>query len=368
MIFTLMGLLKHIFSFTILLPISLLYGLITGIRNGLFNLKIIKSEKFNTPIICIGNITVGGTGKTPHSEYIIDKLQKEFKIAYLSRGYKRKTSGFIIADKDSDAKEIGDEPKQIKQKFPNIIVAVDANRRRAIKKFEEMDENPELIILDDAFQHRHVKADISILLTDYHRPFYSDFLMPSGRLRETRMAKDRANVIIVTKCQEDITPIEKRIVSKHIALRPFQNLYFTSMAYGEISPVFKNIGTIERKDRAQYSCFVLSGIANPKPLYKKLDKIFKEIIALKYPDHHSFSKGDISTICKRFRECTNKKKCIITTEKDAMRLQTMDIPDDIKSHLFYIPIEPKFIDNNEDNLIKQIREYVTKNKGMHFLH
>jgi len=368
MINLIMELLKRVFTSILLLPVSLLYGIVTGFRNTLFNLKILKSKKFNTPIICIGNITVGGTGKTPHSEYIINKLQDEYRIAYLSRGYKRKSSGFILANDNSDAKEIGDEPMQIKQKFPNIIVAVDANRRRAISKLEEMEQAPEIIILDDAFQHRYVKPDIAILLTDYNRPFYFDYLMPTGRLRETRIAKDRAQVIIVTKCNQDITPIEKRIVSKHISLRPYQNLYFTSMDYGEITPVFNNIIKIEETERNSYSCIVLSGIANPKPLYKKLNKIFRDIIPLKYPDHHSFSKGDITKISKHFRECPNEKKCIITTEKDAMRLQTMYIPDDIKSNLYYIPIEPKFIDNNEDNLIKQIREYVTKNKGMHFLH
>lgn len=363
-----MKLLKRIFTFTLLLPISAIYGTITGLRNAMFNLNILSSETFNTPTVCIGNIAVGGTGKTPHSEYIIKRLQEEFKIAYLSRGYKRKSRGFIIATKGSDAKEIGDEPMQIKNKFPNIIVAVDAKRKRAIKKLEALAEPPELIILDDAFQHRYVKSDISILLTDYNHPFYFDFLMPSGRLRETKHAKDRAQVIIVTKCETDITPIEKRVVSKHIDPRPYQEVFFTSMTYGDITPVFDVANTISKKERSYYTSFILTGIANPAPLYKKLDKIFFDLIPLKYPDHHNFSKADIENISKQFREHNADKKCIITTEKDAMRLRTMNIADDIKSHLFYIPIEPHFIDNNEDHLIKQIRDYVTKNKGMHFLH
>ncbi|MGB5990461.1 MAG: tetraacyldisaccharide 4'-kinase [Marinifilaceae bacterium] len=360
--------LKRISTFTLLLPISAFFGIITGLRNAMFNINILTSKTFNTPSVCIGNIAVGGTGKTPHSEYIIKRLEEEFRIAYLSRGYKRQSKGFIIASDSSDAKEIGDEPMQIKNKFPNIIVAVDANRRRAIKKLEALPEPPELIILDDAFQHRYVKTDISILLTDYNHPFYFDFLMPSGRLRETKHAKDRAQVIIVTKCEVNITPIEKRVVSKHIAPRPYQEVFFTSMTYGDITPVFAGFNTISKKDRSYYTSFILTGIANPEPLYKKLDKIFVDRIPLKYPDHHNFSKDDIEHISKQFREHANNKKCIITTEKDAMRLRTMDISDDIKSNLFYIPIEPHFIDNNEDHLIKQIRDYVTKNKGMHFLH
>lgn len=363
-----MGLLRRFFTFTILLPISLIYGLITGIRNTMFNLKILPSEEFNTPIVCIGNITVGGTGKTPHSEYIIKRLQNEFKIAYLSRGYKRKTKGFIMASETSDAKEIGDEAMQIKTKFPNTIVVVDANRRRAIKKLEAMNEAPELIILDDAFQHRYVKPDISILLTDFNNPFYFDFLMPSGRLRETRYAKDRANVIIVTKCDKKITPIEKLIVSKRINTRPYQKIFFTSMTYGDMQPVFSGVENVLKKDKLHYTSFILTGIANPEPLYKKLDKIFKHNIQIRYPDHHSFTAKDIENICKKFREYPEDKKCIVTTEKDAMRLRTLEIPNDLKAHLFYIPIEPHFIDNNEDHLIKRIKEYVTENKGMHFLH
>jgi len=363
-----MGFTKRLFSFIILFPLSLVYGMITGIRNTMFNLKILPSEKFNTPIVSIGNITVGGTGKTPHSEFVIKRLQDDYKIAYLSRGYKRKTKGYILATENSDAKEIGDEPMQIKQKFPNIIVAVDANRRRALHKLEQLNQPPDIIIMDDAFQHRYVKPDISILLTDYNRPFYFDYMLPAGKLRETRFAKDRAQIIIVTKCHKDITPIEKRIVSKHMSVRPYQDLFFTRMAYGEITPVFEGVDDIERKDRPYHSAFVLTGIANPIPLYKKLDKIFRELIPLKYADHYSFTKADLNNISKKFRAHKVDKKCIITTEKDAMRLKSMEIPEDIKNHLFYIPIEPKFVDKNQDKLITQIKEYVKKNKGMHFLH
>lgn len=363
-----MKIILRVLYIIVLLPFSLIYGLITGIRNTMFNIKLLPSEKFNTPIICIGNITVGGTGKTPHSEFIIKKLRDDFKVAYLSRGYKRKQKGFIIASDTSNAKEIGDEPMQIKQKFPNIIVAVDSNRRRAIHRLEKLNNPPDIIIMDDAFQHRYVKSDISILLTDLNRPFYNDHILPLGRLRETKFAKDRAQAIIVTKCNKDISPIEKRIIAKHINVRPYQNLFFTYMSYGDIRPVFEGVDTIDKKEQSYYSAFILTGIANPEPLYKKLDHVFREIIPLKYSDHYSFTVSDIKNINKKFKSLNVEKKCIITTEKDAMRLKSMIIPDEMKNRLYYIPIEPQFIDNNQEALITQIKEYVTKNKGMYRIH
>ena len=192
----------------ILWPLSVLYGLGVSIRNRLFNLGILKIREFDIPIICVGNITVGGTGKTPHTESLINELKNDYRVACLSRGYKRKTSGFVLATENSTANDIGDEPMQIKNKFPEITVAVDADRVRGIKKLMQLPEKPEVIILDDGFQHRYVKADINIMLIDYNRPIYEDHLLPLGRLRESIHAKDRANYVIVTKCPANISPIE----------------------------------------------------------------------------------------------------------------------------------------------------------------
>lgn len=192
----------------VLLPLSFVYGLIVGIRNSFFNMGILKSKEFNVPIICVGNITVGGTGKTPHTELILAELQKDFQVACLSRGYKRKTTGFRLADAQSTANDIGDEPLQIKKKFPDIIVAVDEKRCRGIEKLLALPAPPQVIVLDDAFQHRYVKAGKNIIMMDYNRPVYKDYLLPAGRLRETPYALRRADYIITSKCPPELTPIE----------------------------------------------------------------------------------------------------------------------------------------------------------------
>ncbi|MCC8173755.1 MAG: tetraacyldisaccharide 4'-kinase, partial [Odoribacter sp.] len=199
----------------LLLPLSALYGLITGIRNFLFNNGVLKLKEFDIPIICIGNLTVGGTGKTPHTELIIAELKKNYRVACLSRGYKRKTKGFILANENSTAREIGDEPLQIKNKFPDIIVACDEKRVRGIENLLQLKQKPEVIILDDAFQYRYVKARRNIILMDYNRPIYKDMLLPAGRLRENKSTLKRADYVIVSKCPVDISPIDRRIIFKH---------------------------------------------------------------------------------------------------------------------------------------------------------
>ena len=210
----------------LLLPLSALYGVVVWFRNKLFDWSILPSEEFSVPVICVGNITAGGTGKTPHVEYLIELLKKDYKVAVLSRGYKRKTSGFVLADTQSTVKTIGDEPLQIFKKFPDIIVAVDGNRRRGIKKLLNIPEEkrPEIILLDDAFQHRYVKPFLSILLIDSNRLIYEDTLLPAGRLRESRAGKDRANMVVVTKCSPELKPIDFRLISKHLDLYPYQDL------------------------------------------------------------------------------------------------------------------------------------------------
>lgn len=359
-----MGIFKNIVKVFILGPLSLLYGTIVGIRNILFNTRVLSSKEYSVPIICIGNITVGGTGKTPHTEILIKKLRKEFKVACLSRGYKRKSKGFILATEDSTARQIGDEPKQIKNKFPDIMVAVDKNRCRGIEKLMAMENPPEVIILDDAFQHRYVKPDLSIILSDYNRPFYEDFIMPYGRLRESRRSKERANIFVVTKCPDTITPIERRIIAKNIDVRPYQKLYFTKMAYGKLMPVFNNVKNNLPEKIFNHTVLMISGIANPKPLREQLNKTHKEIIQITYPDHHSFSKKDIKEITSRYKKIENSNKIIITTEKDAMRLRMFDFDQEIKENLFFLPIESKFMHEDREDYMEQIATYVRKNKRM----
>lgn len=343
----------------ILLPLSLVYGFITGIRNFFFNTGILKSESFSVPVICVGNISVGGTGKTPHTEMLIAELSKDFRVACLSRGYKRRTSGFVLAGPHSTADEIGDEPLQIKNKFPDITVACDANRVRGIEKLLALSPRPEVIVLDDAFQHRYVRAGKNIVLTDYNHPCYKDYLLPAGRLRETPGALKRADYIIVTKCPSNLTPLEKRIISKHLKLKPYQKLFFSGMQYGPIRRLSGNEPAPSLNARSSLLC--VTGIARPEPYIEYLKQFTLNITILKYPDHHHFSVRDIRNIQTLFEEIYNPEKYIFTTEKDATRLRSCRLPEDIKRNICYIPIEPVFV-NKKEILIQELKDYVTKNQ------
>lgn len=343
----------------LLLPFSLLYGIVTGIRNGLFHTGILKSKSFPLPVLCVGNITVGGTGKTPHTELLIAELKKKFRVACLSRGYKRKTSGFILAEHHSTAREIGDEPMQIKNKFPDIIVACDSNRVRGIEKLLALETPPEVIILDDAFQHRYVQADKNIVLVDYNRPVHEDTLLPAGRLRENTSALKRADYIIITKCPENLQPIERRILSKHLKIKPYQQLFFTSLGYGQISSLSSKAERIIPSGNSSILC--VTGIAQPAPYVEYLKTFTPHITELHYSDHHNFTKKDIQHIDNTFQQIKNKEKYIFTTEKDAVRLKACNLPKEIKRRIYYIPVVPLFL-QNEELFLNEISEYVRKNK------
>lgn len=343
----------------VLLPLSFVYGLIVGIRNSFFNMRILKSKEFNVPIICVGNITVGGTGKTPHTELILAELQKDFQVACLSRGYKRKTTGFRLADAQSTANDIGDEPLQIKKKFPDIIVAVDEKRCRGIEKLLALPAPPQVIVLDDAFQHRYVKAGKNIIMMDYNRPVYKDYLLPAGRLRETPYALRRADYIITSKCPPELTPIEKRLVFKHLKIKPYQQLFFTRQGYGSITSLCSGKTIAQPEKKASVLC--ITGIAQPEPYIEYLKQFSSDITVIRYPDHHNFKPKDIAEIEKVFRSIRNMNKYIFTTEKDAMRLKDCNIPEDILERIYYIPVEPIFF-NKKDILINELKTYVAKNK------
>ncbi|WP_316933180.1 tetraacyldisaccharide 4'-kinase [Sanguibacteroides justesenii] len=345
-------------KYLVLWPLSILYGLGVSIRNRLFNLGLLESKEFDVPIICIGNITIGGTGKTPHTESIINVLQKDHRVACLSRGYKRKTSGYILATENSTADEIGDEPKQIKNKFPDITVAVDADRVRGVKKLQQLPNPPDIIILDDGFQHRYVKADINILLIDYNRPIYKDHLLPLGRLREHHSALERANYVIITKCPSNITPIEKRIIYKNLKLKAYQELLFTTMKYGEITPLDGKSKYLKNNNSV---VLCVTGIAQPDPYQEHLKTLFGQVSFLTFPDHHRFTNNDIQKIIQEFNKIDQPDKYIFTTEKDATRLVSYEFPDEIRERMFYIPIEPEFL-TSKDQLIKNIHNYAKQNK------
>lgn len=350
-----------------LYPISFLYGIGVSFRNRLFDWGILRSKSFDVPIICIGNIAAGGTGKTPHTEYLIKLLQDEATIAMLSRGYKRHTKGYVLATPQDTAQTIGDEPYQVKTKFPNIHVAVDEDRCRGIEQLCKI-KSPEVevVLLDDAFQHRYVQVGINILLTDYYRLFCDDALLPAGRLRESAQAKHRATIVVVTKCPPDIKPIDYNIIAKRLDLYPYQQLFFSSFKYGSLQPVFPAWGASQRELSTlakEEKILLLTGIASPIALVNELERYTSQIDLLTFDDHHEFSKKDIKLLKERFDKLGDDPKIIITTEKDATRLinhPTMD--DELKRHIYALPIEVEILQNQQDMFNQQITGYVRKNK------
>lgn len=345
-----------------LLPLSWIYGSIVRLRNWLFDIGLKKSRAFSLPIISVGNITVGGSGKTPHVEYLIRLLQDKMKVAVLSRGYKRKTRGFVLANTDTTMPEIGDEPFQMHQKFPDIYVAVDTKRVRGIETLqsEEETKDVDVVLLDDAFQHRYVKPGINILLVDYHRLIIYDKMLPAGRLREPLSGKSRADIVIITKCPKDLKPMEFRVLTKAMDLYPFQKLYFTCIDYDTPKGVFndKQIALDELKD---YNVLLLTGIASPKQMEHDLKPMVKELHSLSFGDHHRFKGKDIDRINETF-ESLPEPRIIITTEKDAVRLREADgFYESVKESMYELPIKVSFMLDQEEIFNEKIISYVRKN-------
>ena len=356
----------------LLYPFAWLYGIAVYIRNQLYDLNILKSEEFDVPIISIGNITVGGTGKTPHVEYLVNLLKEKFEVATLSRGYKRITKGFRYVETASIVSEVGDEPLQIKNKFPEIIVSVCENRVIGAEKLLNTNNKviPDVVLLDDAFQHRRITPGINILLIDYNRQIKEDSLLPVGRLREGIAQMRRANIIIFSKCPNEITPITRRIHMKNVDLKPYQELFFTTLDYQKIKPVFNALELIDDVIKEKvYTFLVVTGIAFPKPINKYLKQFSNKIESIVFPDHHNYSNDDIVSIMQKFDSIIANKKIIITTEKDSMRLKDMEgLPDEFKSALHYLPVKVKFLDNEGKVFNKKILNYVGENKSNRALH
>ncbi|MFY7739440.1 MAG: tetraacyldisaccharide 4'-kinase [Flavobacterium sp.] len=316
----------------LLFPFSILYGWITSIRNFLFDKGILKSYSFDIPIIAVGNLSVGGTGKTPQIEYLIRLLSSNYKIATLSRGYKRKSEGFVLADSNSNAQILGDEPFQIHQKFPNIHVAVDADRKNGVEQLLKLDNKPEVILLDDAFQHRKVKAGLYILLSSYNDLYFKDFILPTGNLRESKSGAKRANVIIVTKCPKDLSELAQQNIIKKIGLNV--PIFFSFIDYD--SEVYNEFESKKVEEIIDVDKLLLAGIAKPEPFFAYLQA--EKNVKMVYPDHHHFSEKDIEEIKNKA-----SNKLIITTEKDYVRLKNQNL-----KSLFYLPIKSSFISKGDD--------------------
>ena len=346
-----------------MLPLSWLYGLGVRLRNMLFELGILKSRSFDIPVISVGNITVGGSGKTPHVEYLIRLLKNNCKVAVLSRGYKRKSKGYVLAGEGTRMEDIGDEPFQMKTKFPDIHVAVDKNRCHGIDALTsgETTKDTDVVLLDDAFQHRYVRPGVNILLVDYHRLIIYDKLLPAGRLREPQSGKARADIVVITKCPKDLKPMEYRVIIKAMDLFPYQQLYFTSFEYENLRSMSgdgeRPLDSISDRD----NILLLTGIASPKQMVYDLKEYSKNITQLAFPDHHRFTRKDVERINTAFAGMPSPK-IIITTEKDYARLaNTEGLSDNVRSNLYTLPIRVKFMLGQEEEFNNKIIGYVQKN-------
>ncbi|MDU7314681.1 MAG: tetraacyldisaccharide 4'-kinase [Prevotella bivia] len=348
-----------------LLPFSWLYGLGVGIRNYLFDAEILKSKSYSIPVISVGNITVGGAGKTPHVEYLIDLLRDEMQVAVLSRGYKRKSRGYVVADEDTTMRDIGDEPFLIKQKFEGVYVAVDKDRCHGIDHLisDEDTKDVEVILLDDAFQHRYVKPGVNILLVDYHKFINYDKLLPAGRLREPQSAKVRADIVIVTKCPKNLNPIDYRVLSKAMDLKAFQQLYFTTLSYCDLKPIFNGGDTVPLNEIMGENILLLTGIASPEHLQVDIMEYTRgvKLETMAFSDHHNFTERDVERINERFAAMPSPKR-IITTEKDQVRLFYLEgLSEEVKQNIYALPIKVEFMLEGGKTFNEKIESYVRKN-------
>jgi len=338
----------------LLFPFSLIYGAVVWLRNKLYDKKILQSSSFNFPLICVGNLATGGTGKTPMTEYLVRLLKNNYKTATLSRGYKRKTQGFAIADANTTALEIGDEPMQFHQKFPDVVVAVGEERLVAIPHLLHDRPGTQVIILDDAFQHRQVEAGLNILLTEFSNLYTRDLMLPAGDLRDVRSSSKRADIIIVTKCNPDLSEAEKNKIIAEIKPGPNQTVYFTTIAYGLPYHLFSKKEITVTPDCA---ILLVCGIANPGPLKEHLTKHADTYDMLRYADHHIFHSNDLRDIKQQFERISPDKKIVLTTEKDAVRLQKFvtelnDFP------IYVVPIQHFFLFNGAGEFDGQVIKFI----------
>lgn len=328
-----------------------------------YDIGLFKSREFDIPVICVGNITVGGTGKTPMTEFLVQFLKQDYKPAVLSRGYKRKTRGFRVVDVESEVREVGDEPLQIKRKFPNVPVAVDADRVRGINEIRKKFPESSVILLDDAFQHRRVKPGFSIILSDFSRSMKDDYFLPFGRLRESIAELHRAHIIIITKTPDSIKPIQMRITAENLNIKPYQTLYFSGLKYGSLQAVFPGRHVLESLDAVKNKktgVLLVTGIANPKPLQEHIQNYADKFVHLPFPDHHNFGKKDIKKIRNKYNDLKSTDKIIITTEKDALRLRVREnlVSEDLKPYFFYIPVSVKFISPPYEEFKDQMHHHI----------
>jgi len=340
----------------LLYPFSLLYGLVMWIRNRLYDSGTLTAVSFDIPMIAVGNLSVGGTGKTPHVEYLIRLLKERFSVATLSRGYNRKTRGFFLANEDSTAAQLGDEPMQFHQKFPDISVCVGEERMLAVPELLRERQETQVILLDDAFQHRSIKPGKNILVTEYNRPFTRDHVVPFGRLREGRKGYERADIIIVSKCPANMPEAEKQALTREIAPLPHQGLFFTCLQYGELYDMLSGQPVSVSPDA---SVLLVCGIARPAPLVQHLKDQYKEVFLLPFPDHYYYGNNDLEKIERELKGLPGTEKLVITTEKDAVRLHLLQARlEQLGLQMAVIPVEISFLFGEGNSFNNYIFDYI----------
>lgn len=349
----------------LLLPFSLLYGIVVSIKNFFYRTGVLKSVEFDFPVIGVGNLSVGGTGKTPMVEYLIRLLRENgYQPGVISRGYKRKGNGFLLLTGREECKEAGDEPFQIKQKFPEVAVAVCKNRAAGIQKLIESSDI-DVVIMDDAFQHRKVKPGLNMLLTQYSRPFNEDFLLPSGRLREPKSCKNRADLIVMTKSYRILSPFEVGRIKESIKPKTRQEIYFSYIAYHPPVSMNDPEKKLSLKVLEDYQVVLFTGIGNPAPLENYLNRKCKEIRLIKFADHHWYTRKDYKKVAKVFDKIFIKERAVLTTEKDARRIQCSKAMKYFqKLPIYYLPIDFIFHQKNRNKkqFDQRILDYVGKDQ------
>lgn len=344
----------------------MLYGLVVAVRNFLYNKGILPSKEYDIPVICVGNLAAGGTGKTTHVDYLVSLLKPHFRVAVLSRGYKRASRGFRIVTAIDTVAMAGDEPLQLAMKHGDITVAVDRNRNNGIAEIERQRPGTEVIIMDDGFQHRSVTPGISVVLTEYSNLYISDCLLPCGMLREHRSNIRRADIILVTKTPATLSPMDRRITFRNIGKYPYQELYFTTLKYGRPVPVFpeKARSIADIGDAKGSEVLLVTGIANPAPLVDYIKSFAAEVHLAAFPDHHPFTVAEIERLKPKAQTGNDRQLFIFTTEKDAIRLRMAEgLPDWFTSSVWYLPVEAEFLNNDTEEFNNYIIKYVRKNKG-----
>ncbi len=331
---------------------SWLYGLAISVRHWCYDIGLLHQHKPEVPVLCVGNITVGGTGKTPVVEYLIRHLSQHYNVAVLSRGYGRKTKGYLVVETGMSFLRSGDEPKQIKRKFPMVPVVVCADRVEGVRRIHQEFPEVDLVIMDDGFQHRSIRPNVNIVLMDYTRPVNEDHLLPLGSLRDKPSQFYRANIFLITKTPEELTPISRNIVLGNIGMLPYQNAYFTSLRYGEIRPLFADVAmpVVGRKPRI----VALAGVANPKPFLSTLHKRFEVLDEVIFDDHHAYKVKDVRRIADELR-LLGDDVIVVTTEKDAVKLTNRKrIPEALQQRLYILPVYIHFRDGDDEKFIQNI--------------